>query len=305
MTEGARFRVGVRWALSLAVLGTVLWWLEPASVASRLADLSHGWLLGALAVSVVQMALSAWRWRFTAARLGLSLPYSHAVGDYYLSVFVNHLLPGGVAGDALRAHRHATASRQTGAAWRAVIIERASGQAVVVVGTLAVLVFVPVWTRVLPAPSSLGDELLKPVALGLLLIAGALALTAFRSPGVWKAFGRDVRRALLARGAWPRQVASSVGIVFSYALVFAMAARAVGAAQDFTFLLALALPILLAMLIPFSVGGLGFREAAAAWVWLALGLPPEQGAAAALTYGLLVLIAAAPGAVVLILRPRR
>jgi uncharacterized membrane protein YbhN (UPF0104 family) len=305
MTEGARIRVGVRWALSLAVLGTVLWWLDPAAVASRLAELSPRWLLGALGVSVVQMALSAWRWRFTAARLGLSLPYSRAIGDYYLSVFVNHLLPGGVAGDALRAHRHAAASQEAGAAWRAVIIERASGQAVVVAGTLAVLVFVPAWTRVLPAPSSLGGELLKPVAFGLLLIAGVFVFAACRSPGIWKALGRDVHRALLARGAWPRQFVSSVVIVFSYALVFAMAARAVGAALDFGLLLALALPILLAMLIPLSVGGLGFREAAAAWVWVALGLPPEQGVAAALTYGLLVLVAAAPGALVLIVRPRR
>ena len=56
------------------------------------------WVLSALALSVVQVLVSAWRWRFTAGRLGIALPFGEAVREYYLSMFVNQVLPGGVFG---------------------------------------------------------------------------------------------------------------------------------------------------------------------------------------------------------------
>jgi len=292
-----------RWAISLAVLGALLWWLDPAAVAAEVAGISPAWLAAALAVTVVQTLLSAWRWRFTAARLGLDLPWSRALGDYFLAVFVNQVLPGGVLGDVLRAHRHASRSDSAGPAWRAVIIERASGQVVVVLGTLGVLVTVPVWREVLsaiPAPGGLAWVLF---GLGVVALVALAAGAVRRWPAQWRIVRDDVHRALLGRAAWPRQLAVSAAVVFSYVLVFALAGRGIAVAVEFGWLLAVALPILLAMLIPFSVAGWGFREAAAASVWLALGFPPEQGVAVALAYGLVTLLASLPGALVLAWRP--
>lgn len=303
MAERSRAGPFLRWAVSLSVLGLLLWWLEPAAVAAQIVRLSPHWLAAALAVTVVQTLLSAWRWRFTARRLGLDLSRARALGDYYLAVFVNQVLPGGVLGDALRAHRHSRLSDRAGPAWRAVIIERASGQLVVAAGTVAVVAAMPVWREVLTAawPGHLGAWALA--ALGAVLLAAVLMLVARRLQVQWQELYHDVQRSLLAPSAWPQQLGASAAIVFSYVLVFALVARGIGVELEFGLLLAVALPILLAMLIPLSVAGWGFREAAAASVWLALGLSPEQGLAVAIAYGVVTLVGSLPGALVLVLRP--
>lgn len=303
MREKRRPGPTLRWAISLAVLAALFWWLDPARVAAQVTALSPGWLAAALAVTVVQVLLSAWRWRFTAGRLGLALSRTRALADYYLAMFVNQVLPGGMLGDALRAHRHAHHSGAVGPAWRAVLIERFSGQLVVALGTVGVLLLMPVWREVLVAlrPERVGAWLAPVAVIGLsaVVVYGATR----RFPQAWRDLRADLHRALLAPSAWPRQLAASLAVVCSYALVFALAARGIGVGLDFAVLLAVGLPILLAMLIPFSVAGWGFREAAAAAVWLALGLPGEQGVAVAMTYGAVNLVAALPGAVVLARRP--
>ncbi|MGY6553109.1 MAG: lysylphosphatidylglycerol synthase transmembrane domain-containing protein [Wenzhouxiangella sp.] len=298
-------RIALRWSLSLGVLAALLWWLEPERIAAELSNIEVAWLLLALFAATLPTLLSAWRWRFTAGRLRLRLPWRTAIGDYYLAGFVNQILPGGVVGDAWRAQRHAQASGRRGPAWRAVIIERASGQLIVVLlALLSVLLYAP-WRDALGANlGPLGGTGRHGLALSLPLLLAVIIYATRRRWQSWlKVFGRDIRRALLARRAWPFQLLSSSVIVLSYLLVFALAARGIGLDMPVARLMLLALPVLLAMLIPLSVAGWGFREGAAAGVWLFSGLPPEQGVAASVAYGMLILLASLPGALVLMLRP--
>lgn len=292
-----------RWLVSLTVLALLAWWLDPAAVVGQMAQISPAWVAAGLALSGIQTVLSAWRWRFTARRLGLTLSWRRALGDYYLAMFINQVLPGGVAGDALRAHRHAGVSGETGPSWRAVIIERASGQFVVLAFVIALFVLDPFWRGVLWRIGHSGASAWGWLVPLVLLLAVGLTAAAFRWPAQWRRFRGDAYSSLLAPAAWPAQLVASIGIVATYALVFAFAARGIGVDVDLLRLTAVALPILLSMLVPFSVAGWGFREALASSVWIALGLPAEQGAAVAVTYGLVVLLASSPGALMLALRP--
>lgn len=128
-------RLLLRAAVSLAALALLARFLELDDLPARLASMDPRWVAAALAVTVGQTLLSAWRWRFTAGRLGIGLPLRRATGEYYLASFLNQLLPGGVAGDLSRAWRHGRWDREAGAgpAFRAVLLERASGQAVMLV----------------------------------------------------------------------------------------------------------------------------------------------------------------------------
>ncbi len=299
----------VRWLISLAVLACVLLWFEPARVAAEVSTLQPVYLLLALLITVAQTVLSAWRWRYTAGRLGLGLPWRKAISDYYLACFANQTLPGGVLGDAWRAQRHARLSGQRGPAWRAVMLERTSGQLLVMLLSLVSLLALSGWAgsgngraaSVLPV--SAADLTLGGLVMSILI--GAAAVLAHRRwPQQLVTLKDDLRRALLARDAWPRQLIASLLIVISYALVFALAARAIGVTLPWTLLMAVALPILLAMLIPLSVAGWGWREAMAGGLWLALGLPPEQGVAVAMAYGVIVALGATPGALVWLGCPR-
>lgn len=299
----------LRVAVSLGLLGALAWALDGAALAARLAHLSAPWAGLALALSVPQVALSAWRWRFTAARLGVALPFRDALREYYLATFLNQVLPGGVAGDVSRAWRHARvrarAAAPVGPAVRAVVLERASGQAVMVGAAALSLLALPSVFR--PPEGLRGSALLAAAAAAALVGAGGLLLLARRLRGRAAPTGtvrREVHAALLARDAWPAQLLGSAAVVASYGATYLAAARAVGVATPTLTLLPLVAPVLMSMLIPATIAGWGVREATAAALWGLVGLTPEDGVAISAAYGVLVLLGSLPGAVVLAARRR-
>ncbi|SFU41674.1 conserved hypothetical protein [Halomonas korlensis] len=298
---GSRWR-RLRPVTGLLLLATLWWWLEPADILAEVQSLSTGWALLALALTLPPLLLSAWRWRLTARLLDLSLGWRRAVREYYLALFLNQLLPGGVAGDAARAWRHSKASGRQGSAWRAVIIERASGQLAMVLLTLLVVGLSPLWHGVLgEALSRLFSPSWFVGGIALALALGVVMRRLVRRPPAFlEGLGADLHRSLLASSVWPKHLLGSLLVVISYALVFVCAARAIGVPLPATTLLSLVPPVLLAMLIPVSVAGWGVREGAAAFFWGLAGLPPAQGVAVSMAYGLLVLIAALPGAMCLL-----
>lgn len=283
----------LRLASSLALLALVFSQLDTGAVLARLARLDPAWLALALAVGVLQVLLSAWRWRFTAHCLGLRLPFATALREYYLANLLNQVLPGGILGDAARAWRHARASARAGPAVRAVVLERASGQLATVVLVIAALAAQPALLRA-GLPPGLRDAGLTAVA-GLVLLAG-VGMGCRRWLRPWFA---DARRALLRPAVLPIQLAASLAVAGSYVLVFALGALAVGIGGAASAWLPLIPLVLLAMLIPLGVAGWGLREGAAALLWPLAGLPAADGVAASVTYGLLVLIGSLPGALFL------
>jgi len=289
-----------RVVVSLALLGAVAMWVEPQAIVAEVQRFSAEWVVLALAISTLQIMLCAWRWQFTAGLIDVPLRFAYALREYYLALLVNQLLPGGVLGDAGRAHRHATQAQSRGRAWRAVIIERASGQVAVVMLTLTALLFSPLWHAALGGAVITAVGLSALAALAAIIVSGLLLRQRFSPwlaglPSWCQALARDVRRGLLRRGVWPQQLLSSLAIVLSYGLVMVCAARAIGVELPSLQVLALTPVLLLAMLIPFSVAGWGLREGAAAGVWALVGLPPAQGVAVSLAYGVLVLLASLPG----------
>ena len=104
----------IRVAASLGLLAAVLLWLEPQTLAAAFSAPEPMWLAAALALSFPQVALSAWRWRLTAQRLGAPIRFGEARREYYVATFLNQILPGGVMGDAARAWRHARRPRSEG-----------------------------------------------------------------------------------------------------------------------------------------------------------------------------------------------
>ena len=110
----------------------------------------------------------------------------------------------------------------------------------------------------------------------------------------------DVRNGLLRRSALPAVLLTSAGVFIGHAATFLVAARAAGVDAPVSRLLPLTLIAVLAMVLP-SIAGWGPREGVAAWVFSAAGLSAERGAATAVAYGVMVLAASLPGAIVLVL----
>ncbi|MCK0751467.1 MULTISPECIES: lysylphosphatidylglycerol synthase transmembrane domain-containing protein [Chromohalobacter] len=285
-----------RLGVSLVLIGVLAWQLDAQALRDAFVAPAPGWLLLALALSVPQVVLSAWRWRLTARRMGLTLPLRRAVAEYYAATFLNQILPGGIVGDASRAWRHARTSSDRPRAWRAVIIERLSGQLMLALIAIAALLASPALRG-----SVLGGFARLANAPGVLLagiaILGALGIWGYRRPPAWlRDTLDDLGAALVASRMWLWQCISSLGVVASYIAIYAIAARAIGADIALGTLLPLIPPVLMVMAIPLSVAGWGLRESAAALVWMGAGLDPAQGVAISMVYGVIVLVSSLPGA---------
>ena len=142
--------ISLRALVSLGLLAALALWLDPAAIVRHVREVDPAWLAAALALGTLQFALSAERWRRTAARLEVPIGRRRALADYYVSGFANQVLPGGVIGDAGRAWRHSKSSGRPGPAVRAVILERASGQLVLLLALLATLAVTEPGSRCLP-----------------------------------------------------------------------------------------------------------------------------------------------------------
>jgi hypothetical protein len=104
----------------------------------------------------------------------------------------------------------------------------------------------------------------------------------------------------------PAILLASVLVFVGHAATFVVAARTTGVDAPLSRLVPLAVLALLAVVLP-SIAGWGPREGATAWVFAAAGLGADRGAATAVAYGVLVLAASLPGAIVLVVGwlPRR
>jgi uncharacterized membrane protein YbhN (UPF0104 family) len=237
-------------------------------------------LVLALAIGGGTTALSALRWVRAAGLLGLPLPPARALRDYYASLFLNAVLPGGVLGDVRRAALHGRDAGRMGGAAGALLLERSAGQLVLVVAAAATWLAVP---SAVPGPATAWRFV--AVALGVAALAVvvrfALVLPRLRV--------RDVAAML----------AASVAVLAGHVGMFVLAARTAGVDGSVVALLPLALVALLAMSLPLNLAGWGPREGATAWAFAGAGLGAGRGVTVAVLYGLFALVASLPGALVL------
>jgi glycosyltransferase 2 family protein len=119
-----------------------------------------------------------------------------------------------------------------------------------------------------------------------------------RTAHAWRVAASDVRHGLLTRRAWPAITAASLVVVVGHIFVFVIAAHAVGAHMSLRVLMPLALLVLVSAALPTNIGGWGPREGVAAWVFASASLGAAHGVATATAFGVLLLIATLPGAIV-------
>ena len=296
------------WArlVGAAVTFTVLVWrLGTGPFLDGIRTVDGRALAAAAGLAVLTTVCCAWRWKIVARGLGIDLPLPAAVAAYYRSLFLNVTLPGGVVGDVHRGVSHGRDVSDIGRGLRAVVWERAAGQAVQVVLTVVALL-------VLPSPVR---SFMPLVAIALVVAVFGVVLVARSRPGggrsrwarVRSAAAGDIRDGLLARRAWLGIALASALVVGGHAVTFLIAARTAGTTAPPSRMLPLALLVMLAMVLP-SVAGWGPREGATAWVFGAAGLGAERGVATAVVYGVMVLVASLPGAAFLVVawfRPTR
>ena len=289
MAGPGRRRTIALWVLKVVVTSALVAWvfsrIDLAELAANLRASLGPWLLLALLVGVINVTLSAVRWRVMLAALGSHIPLVWAVRLVWSGLFFNTVLPTSVVGDALRGAWTARLSDPAQAYW-SVVLDR-----VTAMGALALLAGVGLLFpegRALPAAPPLA------LACGVL---GLPALLAVAAPERFAALlvrfgGQRLRRAAEgkiteARPVGPRlKVLGLAGCVHLLMLLdVALIARAAHLDLPVGILIAVVPAILLASYLPVSISGIGVRDAALVELLGQAGVPR----AGALTVSILIL----------------
>ncbi|MEX5295885.1 lysylphosphatidylglycerol synthase domain-containing protein [Kocuria sp. CPCC 205268] len=265
-------------AAGLVLLALLFRALGTEAVGSALAILSPATVALALGAGLVATAAQAQRWRLVARSRGTPIGFREALVECWASGLVNLLLPGGVTGDVVRVLRR----RRRGDSWPgaggAVLGERLAGTSVLLAAGVVPALAVGGWLA---------------AALGL----GALAVGAV----AWRSTsGAPVRD---RAGVW----ALSVLAWACFQGLFLLAAVRTAPQETLANLWGTTVLGLAGMSVPVGVGGWGPREGITTLAAMAHGLSAGTGFAISIGYGLLALVSALPGAVVLVrwLRPAR
>lgn len=281
---------GVRALVGAAVLVAMVAKVGAGPFLHGLLSLDLPTVGAAVVLVAIATAAAAWRWLVIAGRLGVGLRWPTAVGMYYTSQFVNSVLPGGVIGDVRRAVGHGRSAGGMGPAARAVAVERLVGQAVQVVIAVAVLAVFGV---------EFEGVLLPAIGVGVAVAVSAGAVAAAASTRVRRVLRNEageLRAGLGSVSASVQAVTASIIVCGCHIALFAVAAAAVGADVPPEGMLTLAIVVLLAASIPFTIGGWGPREGAAGWAFALAGFGASAGISAATLYGVLAIVALLPGA---------
>jgi len=304
----------VRLAIAVGLTAYLLWRNDPDAIArvARGADLN--WLALACALVVFDRALMAWRW---LALLGPVMTTTPPVGAvlrvFFVSSFVGSFLPASVGSDAIRAYSLRDHDVPGSAAVASVVMDRALGVvAILLVGLVSVVA--------LTVPAPLGVYVI--------LLAGgvaslALASVIFIDPvgdlvgrGMARLPGAPVRAIaakLLAavrtyrhhHAALSGVLAASLGVQVIRVLQAWSLGRSIGIEAGLAVYFVAIPVVLLIMLLPITINGLGTGQAAFLWTFGTAGVGKPEALALSILFIALGILGNLPGGVLYAMGGRR
>ena len=243
-------------------------------------------------LSVMQYILSAYRWMFISKYTNLNITFKDSLKFYYISSFMNNILPGGIVGDIFRVYHHAENKREImklGKSFQSVIFERLSGQ---------IMLFI-FFIFSLSLYFILNEKYLAFLYVFLpLLVIFFLVKYIFRlklnNYLISRSFGQNFFKVFTGEVFW-RHTILSFFVVASYILIYIISAKSLGISIDYFAFLVFSPIILFSMTLPVSIGGWGVREFTALLISFLLGLSASASISVAIMYGVLNLICSMPG----------
>ena len=303
--------------VSGGVIAFLLWSIDLEQTIEIIRSSSWGYVLSAFAIFLGTTWLMAWRWSALLDAKGIHEPFSWLLKMYFVSYAAGQVLPTAVGGDAVRIIEHSRRrpdARATAAA--AVFMER-------VLGSAATLVLVAVGLAV--AVGRYDDVrflvvievvfVAAMVVLGLLLFSRRLGLTLERR---LFPLGRKVKLEKPLQSLYwamheyrlaPGTLAAVLGVSIVAQLLRVIAiwlcGEAVGADVSPVIYVILGPLLFLVQMVPFTLNGIGLREAFFVVFLGRFGVPEDVAFAAGFLFYAVTIATCIPGAVILLWRSVR
>jgi uncharacterized membrane protein YbhN (UPF0104 family) len=299
----------VKILISVALLYLALRKVNLADLASRIDVASLGWIILAIAVTLLQIFLGVLRWREISAECGAPLTTTTALRFNLIGTFFNQTLPSSIGGDAVRLWLVA----RGGAGWRAatysIFVDRAIGLialAVIIVGSLP-------WSyRLIGDPHGrVALVLVDFAALG--AGVGFLLLGVLRWPWLKRWWGTHhlhacsliADRALFSAKHGPKIAVLSLAVHVLTAVIAWCVVKSIAAPIGFGQVFQLVPPVVLITMLPISIAGWGVREATMGLAFGYAGLATTEGVNISLLFGAVSFIVGAFGGLVWVFSPEK
>jgi hypothetical protein len=307
-----RARAGrlVRFLVAAVLTSYLLWRADPAAVVRAAANADPAWILLAVMLVFVDRALMAQRWIALLCILEKRPPLGRLIEIFLTSTFLGTFLPASVGGDAVRAYsltRSGFGVVSGADAIASVFMDRMLGVAALLLMSLVGLLF----AREMASNAAIVISLMAAAA----ACAATIALVFSERFATWSlrllsvlpiaALGRggnsivdSIRRYASHRRQLFAVLASSIGvqvlrIVQAYCLGRAIGVEA-GPAVYFAFIPL----ILLVMLLPVTINGLGTAQLVFIWFFARVGVASATAFALSILFIALGSVGNLPGAVI-------
>ena len=284
---------------------------NPSTVAAALGGVSGAWLAGASLLVLIDRSFMAYRW-LALIDPAERPPFLRVLRIFFESSFVGSFLPGSVGGDAARAWSLSRDGVSGSRSLASVLMDRLLGVIAIVASAMIGVALVPearqsagvVWAVAIGAIGcafAVGvvfSDALDRLARGLLAPLGKTGAALARLLDALQQYRLRSRPLLAVLGA------SAAVQVLRVAQAW-MLGRGLGLTVPFDAYLAYIPVILLVMLLPITISGLGTGNAAFVWLFGRAGVSSADAFALSVLFLALGLLGNLPGAVLYVVAPRR
>ena len=254
--------------------------------------INYHYILLVFFISFIQYVLSAYRWMYISSKNGSEMNFLYCLKFYYISTFINNILPGGVVGDIYRAYSARESDNNLinlSKSVQGIVFERLSGQIMMFFIFLLSLTFfflinakyVAFLYTVLPVLS---------VTFIIYFVVKKMYFNEISSNEIIINFKKIFSGIIF----WNHTIISFF-VVLSYIVIYIISAEAIGLSIDYFTFFVFTPIVLFSMTLPVSIGGWGVREGTALLIAFLLGLSASSSISVAVMYGILNLFCSLPG----------
>jgi uncharacterized protein (TIRG00374 family) len=288
----------LRVLVSAVLLVVVLAYADVGSVARALRDADWTWFLAALGLMAVAVVVGALRWRLLLQEAHIDVSVIRAVRTFAGAMVLNNVLPTSIGGDALRTWLVGKESGRLVRAVTATIVDKV---------TALLCLYAVAWSALALDGGTVPGSVVHVFTWLSVGLIGALVVTVLAAAGVRPVVRRFPERlrsmlsdtwvTLHTWGRSPRTIALVVALGLAYqvlaVLVLVMVGKTVGVELSFALAAVSTAIVLVAMLIPISVGGLGVREGGYVLILGKAGISAADATTLSLLSAVVIVIAGA------------
>ena len=254
--------------------------------------INYHYILLVFFISFIQYVLSAYRWMYISSKNGSEMNFLYCLKFYYISTFINNILPGGVVGDIYRAYSARESDNNLinlSKSVQGIVFERLSGQIMMFfIFLLSLTFFFLINAKYVAFLFTVVPVLL--ITFIIYIVVRKIYFNKISSNEIVINF----RKIFSGKIFWNHTIISFF-VVLSYIVIYIISAEALGLSIDYFTFFVFTPIVLFSMTLPVSIGGWGVREGTALLIAFLLGLSASSSISVAVMYGILNLFCSLPG----------